>query len=208
MELLAKEKVGDDAVLQVLRLWYFKENKNRANVTPEGSTSVFSDTLGLVKTRDGKILCSTATAKYWAVLALFARWLAEHLPSCFRMLFPFSSISVNFAYAARKHRDGNNLGPSIAKAFGSFVGGQLLYWPEDNGSTRVEDLALASAQRFDTRREVVLFSGLRGHAVSNFEGERYSLVFFTASEFQGAKAEDVRFHKTACVLPWPTEESL
>ena len=89
-----------------------------------------------------------------------------------------------------------------------FVGGQLLYWPEDNGSSRVEDLALASAQQFDVRRELVLFSGLRGHAVSHFEGERYSLVFFTASEFQGAKAEDVRFLKTACGLPWPTEESL
>ena len=84
----------------------------------------------------------------------------------------------------------------------------LLYWPEDNGSSRVEDLAPASAQQFDIRRELVLFSGLRGHAVAPFQGERYSLVFFTASEFQGAKEEDVYFLKTASALIWPTEVTL
>ena len=53
-----------------------------------------------------------------------------------------------------------------------------------------------------------MFSGLRGHAVSHFEGERYSLVFFTASEYKAAKEEDVRFLKTACGLIWPTEVTL
>ena len=174
MRCLSKEEVFDDDVLSVLRLWYFKANKIRANVMPEGTTSVFSDTLGLVKTRVGKILCGTATSKYWAVTALFARWLAEHLPRCFAMLFPFSSISVNFAYGAKPHRDAFNLGPSIVKAFGSFTGGELLYWPEDNGHDQIENLARSSAEKFDAKRELVLFSGLRCHAVAPFEGERYS----------------------------------
>ena len=110
---LSKDEVSDDDVLSVLRLWHFKANKIRVNVMPEGTTSVFSDTLGLVKTRVGKILCGTATSKYWAVIALFARWLAEHLPRRFATLFAFSSILMNFAYGAKPHRDAFNLGPSI-----------------------------------------------------------------------------------------------
>ena len=96
MRLLVKDEIEDDDVLAVLCLWHFKHNKNRTNVIPEGSTSVFSDTLGIVKTRSGKILCSNATEKYWAVTALFARWLAEHLSTSFRMTFPFSSIFVTY----------------------------------------------------------------------------------------------------------------
>lgn len=175
LQCLRKEEgISEDDVLNVLKRWYFKANKTRANVIPEGSTSVFSDTLGLIKTRVGKVMCSNATTKYWGVIALFARWLAERLPSCFRELFPFSSVSVNFAYAAKAHRDANNLGPSMVKAFGTFTGGQLLYWPEDNGHDKIENLARTPADKFDARREVVLFSGLRCHAVAPFEGERYS----------------------------------
>ena len=67
MQHLQKDTVSDDDVLSVLRLWYFKQNKTRANVIPEGSTSVFSDNLGLVKTRVGTVLCSNATVKNWVV---------------------------------------------------------------------------------------------------------------------------------------------
>ena len=208
MQFLQQDTVSDDDVLAVLRLWYFKQNKTRANVTPEGSTSVFSDNLGLVKTRVGTVLCSNATVKNWAVLVLFSRWLAEHLPSCFQTFFPFSSVSVNFAYAARRHRDSYNVGPSVVKAFGSFTGGELLYWPEDNGNKKVEALEWDSAQKFDARRELVLFSGLRGHAVAPFVGERYSLVFFTSTEYEKASEKDVSFLKHQCCIPWPSEDNL
>ena len=77
-------------------------------------------------------------------------------------------------YAAKAHRDANNLGPSIVKAFGKFTGGELLYWPDDNGHDNIEKLIRTSADKFDARRELVLFSGLRCHAVAPFEGERYS----------------------------------
>ena len=97
LQCLTKDEVSENDVLSVLRLWYFKANKVRVNVMPQGVTSVYSDTLGLVRTPVGKILCSSATMKYWAVTALFGRWLTEHLPACFAKVFPFSSISVNFA---------------------------------------------------------------------------------------------------------------
>ena len=105
VDLLAnKEAIADDDVLQVLRLWLFKQNKNRQNVLPLGATSVHSDTLGLVRSRMGKVVATRFTKKYPAVFMLFSRWLAENLPEQFKTLFSFTSISCNFAYAARLHR--------------------------------------------------------------------------------------------------------
>ena len=54
--------------------------------------------------------------------------------------FPFTSISVNVNYAAARHRDRNNVGPSAIKAFGRYRGGQLLYWPKDERCGDVKDL--------------------------------------------------------------------
>ena len=39
--------------------------------------------------------------------------------------FPFTSISLNYNYAARLHRDGNNAGVSFTRSFGNFTGGEL-----------------------------------------------------------------------------------
>ncbi len=45
-ERLQQERIGDEDVLDVLRLWYFKQNKTRVNVFPAGVMYVNSDTLG------------------------------------------------------------------------------------------------------------------------------------------------------------------
>ena len=85
-----------------------------------------------------------------------------------------------------------NAGPSILKAFGAFTtGGRLLYWPNDDGQADVRLLPDSGAQVFDAKREMFLFDGCRCHAVSAFTGERYSLVFFTASEHLNV-AKDAR----------------
>ena len=68
VDLLAnKETIADDDVLQVLRLWLFKQNKNRQNVLPLGATSVHSDTLGLVRSRMGRVVATRFTKQYPAV---------------------------------------------------------------------------------------------------------------------------------------------
>ena len=45
--------------------------------------------------------------------------------------FPFSSLQVNYNYAAKKHVDGNNIGPSYIMSIGSHTGGAL--WTADQG---------------------------------------------------------------------------
>ena len=150
---------------------------------------VHSDTFGAIRNRAGKVLLTKITLKHSAVFALLARWIEDNTPEEFGQLFPFTSVNVNFGYAARIHRDGNNVGPSMTKSFGSFTGGSLLYWESDDGSLDLNTADPAHAScTFDTRRQMVLFDGNRAHAVSPFKGERYSLVFFTCPGYQSLSA--------------------
>ena len=54
---------------------------------------------------------------------------------------PFTSIAVNKGFAARRHRDASNEGPSVIRSFGQFEkGGELFYWPADDGTRLVDKL--------------------------------------------------------------------
>ena len=202
VKLLEKQRLGDEDVLAVLNLWYFYQNKRRANVIPDGATSVESDTLGLVRTRTGQIVTTGMTRRYTAFFECLCRWQRENQPRAFTKPFCCTSISVNHGYAARKHRDSYNLGPSMTKAFGNFEGGRLLYWPDDNGATHLDELRTSDAVVFESKREMLLFDGKRCHSVTNFKGERYSLVFFTLLGFEKVREEDKEILKG---LTWPTE---
>ena len=207
-QLLDQTHVSDDGVLKVLRLWHFNHNRTRANVMPAGVDSVQSDTLGLVRSRDGRVLATISTVKFSNVFALLCRWLRDHHPDGLAMSFPFTSISVNFAYAAKIHRDSNNLGPSVTKAFGPFSGGQLLYWRNDDAVSSLEKLlTLNDARPLDTKRYLVLFDGLRAHAVTPFEGERSSFVFFTANHYDRARPTVVKA-LVGSGAQWPSYASL
>ena len=152
-KLIEQTHLSNDNVLKVLRLWHFNHNRSRANVMPAGVDSVQSDTLGLVRSRDGRVIATMNIVKYNNVFALFCRWLRDNPPDGLAMSFLFTSISVNFAYAAKIHRDSNNLGPSVTKVFGPFLGGQLLYWRNDDAVSSLEKLlTLDDARPLDTKR--------------------------------------------------------
>ena len=92
-------------------------------------------------------------------------------------------------------------------AFGDFEGGVLRYWPDDNKSMKVEMLANKDSLTFDVRTNLILFDGQRCHEVLPFEGERYSLVWFTCARYWEAgkatlkKLSDLGFEV-------PTEKSI
>ena len=91
----------DDHVLHILRSWKFSDNGGRSNVTPDGMTSVSSDTLGLVSSRTGMVFASRLTKRYPAVFELLSSWVRQAWPLA--PPFPFTSINVNYGYAARMH---------------------------------------------------------------------------------------------------------
>ena len=71
----------------------------------------------------------------------------------------------------------------MTRCFGDFErGGELTYWPDDDGRKLLEDLRENRSVTVDTRNNFTLFDGRRAHRVAAFTGgDRYSLVFSVCS---------------------------
>jgi len=176
------EAISDSDMLQVLRAWGFRRNDARKNVLPQGKDWVHSDTLGLVRSRDGRVILGGASRKHPYFTRLALAWLRGKWPRKLRKDFPITSISVNSQYAARRHRDGSNAGPSLIRALGKFYGGRLRYWPSDPGGD-VEALRRKDAVTLNIRNVPRTFDGNFAHEVTAFKGERFSLVFFSVGRW-------------------------
>uniref|UniRef100_A0A7S4RRD2 Uncharacterized protein n=1 Tax=Alexandrium monilatum TaxID=311494 RepID=A0A7S4RRD2_9DINO len=212
LELLEAEprKLTDFEVLSVLRLWDFRENVTRQNVMKPGQTFIYSDTVGLVADRTGHIVAKEETRRYPQFGQFLCRWLRDHTPDDLGADFVFTSININKNYAGRLHRDGSNVGPSCLKAFGDFKGGQLNYFAEDDRSIKLEVLEETMSERsvkLDVAHGLALFDGKRGHWVDEFEGERYSLVFFTCPRYD-RMTDDTRQIMDAAGFPVPDEAKM
>lgn len=201
------KKITGADVLTVLRLWEFRQSTSRQNVMKEGIEWVHSDTLGLLSSYDGAVLVSNATKHYPAVPRIMCQWLRDNRPSWLGRDFCFTSINVNHGYGARLHRDGNNEGASLIQAFGDFTGGELLYWPEDDKSKHFDTFKEEDAVKVDLKKNLLLFDGNRGHAVTEFEGERYTLVFFCIGKSFKATA-DHRSKLKECGVDVPEAKDL
>jgi len=108
---------------------------------------------------------SLVSENYPAITAFIVKWCLATLPKTKRGKdFPFSSIQVNFNYGAKKHVDGNNIGPSYIQSLGQHSGGTL--WTEDQGVV-------------NCRRKWCLFNGNLMHETQPFKGTRISFIPFT-----------------------------
>jgi len=208
--LLAAKKEGrcvtDGEVLKTLHEWGFARNPNRNNVMPDGRDWVWSDTVGLMRDRTGDIHLTKATTNYPEVTEIINKWLTDRLPAEAKN-FKFTSLNLNKNYAARMHRDGNNFGPSMICAFGAFQGGELNYWYEDNKEEGLDKLEGRPKESLKLGQGLALFNGNSAHSVEKFEGERYSVVYFTAGCHAKAKPEDrATLQKLGMPYPSPDEE--
>lgn len=200
-------KVTSEDVLHVLRMWRFRENYTRSSVIPEGVKTVKSDMLGLLCSRDGRCMQTKEAEEYPQVVRLLCQWLKDNGPEGLEMDWPFTTITVNSMYAAKLHRDVGNLGPAIIAAFGDFTGGRLLYWPDDDRRVALEGLLDEHATSLDIGKQPAIVDGNRAHKVQAFEGERFSLVFYTADKY-AKTPEPVREALTRAGVMWPSEETL
>eukprot|EP00931_Biecheleriopsis_adriatica_P035804 TRINITY_DN20627_c0_g1_i1.p1 TRINITY_DN20627_c0_g1~~TRINITY_DN20627_c0_g1_i1.p1 ORF type:complete len:399 (-),score=82.35 TRINITY_DN20627_c0_g1_i1:112-1272(-) len=160
-----RRKVSNQDCVKVLRKWAFRKNEARLNVMPEGSTFVHSDTLGLIRARDGRYMATEPSVLYPNVFTLFNRWVQDQKPSKYQKPFCFTSISVNYAYAARIHRDQGNHGPSMGAALGKFTGGRLNAWEDDDKTLDLEQLLEVKPKILDVSKGPTLFDGRRAHSV-------------------------------------------
>merc|ERR1711990_1139516 len=68
------KKIIDADIVDVLSIWGFPENETRLNVLPEGVKSVHSDTLGVLRMRDGTYRIFDPTTRYEHVTKLLCSW--------------------------------------------------------------------------------------------------------------------------------------
>jgi len=201
-------KLSIEDVSEVLRVWGFAQNCNRLNVLPGGRKWVYSDTLGGIKRRMAGYGVTPATARYPAVPKLLNQWLADNRPAGLKTDFACTSINLNVNYAAKIHRDGNNIGPSAIRAVGDFKGGELYYWSKDDRKTPLDKLQKSQAKKFNIKRKTEIFDGCRAHCVGDFEGERISIVFFSCRGYPKVGAKNIAFLKKECGFEWPTDQKL
>merc|ERR1719240_302471 len=124
--------------------------------------------------------------------------------------FVSTAINLNADYAGRRHRDGNNEGPSVIRAVGKFQGGKLRYWPSDikrNPRPDLDTLKQSDASIFDLKKNTTIFDGNRAHEVEDFTGERYSIVFFTAGGYLKLPSDKADYLKKLG-MPFPTPKTM
>jgi len=211
--LASGRELNDDDVKKCLQQWGFRENTNRTNVTPDGQSFVHSDTIGIIKMSTcEKMLVTCGTKRYPEFTQLLTKWLYNKMPADVRDKFTYTSININKNYAAKRHRDGNNAGPSLIKAFGDFTGGDINYWPSDDRKAAVEDLNFERQGGGDKvttniKNNMLMFDGNRAHHVNDFKGDRFSIVFFSMRAWDKIPAEEAKL-ATKCGLPLPTKATM
>ena len=150
-------KEAFDAIVQELQRRPLEINKYRLQ-----SGTGRSQTFGLVNRRclppDYSRLCLLRPYLYKLLLDFGE----QYVP------FSFNAITVNQGYKADKHRDKHNLGNSFLVAFGNFTGGELVIHEGD----------LSGTHNIQYKPIITDFSKVF-HSVNDFQGERYSLVFYT-----------------------------
>jgi len=108
--------------------------------------------------------------------------------------FPFTSIQVNQAIMCAAHVDANNKGPSRMLTLGDFTGGQT--WVHDEEGTVEyeveEDVSNSKEYKkgmklrgrvYETRNRWIHFDATRLHYTLPFQGERYTIVYFSNTHF-------------------------
>jgi hypothetical protein len=158
--ILASECNPSDAqVLEVLELLDFAKTKTRKNIMREErkAEGVRTETLGLTRNKISLTLESVNNiALLDSVCALLCKWV-DGWALANGIDIAVTSIQVNKDFAAERHRDKNNLGPSVVRALGAGTGGELLYWPMD-ATGHLGKLDPKNAITFDVRQSELIIN--------------------------------------------------
>jgi len=205
----AKKRVTAEHVVQVLNFWPFMRNTKRTNVMPKGTTFVQSEMLGVVRIRMyAKHVISAKTKAYPAVTKLLCQFIYDNPPNLLPpgTKFPFTTICINKDYSAKRHRDNNNSGVTAVVAMGNYTGGRLRHWPNDPGPKAVPDVMELDARDMevaDVREQPKLVDSTKAHEVEHFDGQRFSIVYFTTSSRHNVEQSVRRTARTTYKIQFP-----
>jgi hypothetical protein len=146
-----------DDIERELKRQPLRISRSRKNTGPGGKTATF----GVVRKRtsppDYSRLCWWRPYLYGLLLEYAHKYISH---DC-------NSMTINQLYQCMPHTDAGNIGPSTVVGFGNYTGGELYFGGEPHGTL------------IDVRyKQFTGFFQNTVHHVLDFEGERYSIVFY------------------------------
>lgn len=102
--------------------------------------------------------------------------------------FAFTSVTVNQNYKADPHRDRGNIGESYLVAFGDYINGEL----------EIHEGPLKGLH--DVRQPIIADFTKILHSVKEFQGTRYSLVYYTCKKSEGLPEASVELQEDKWVF--------
>jgi hypothetical protein len=156
------EEEMTDVLLSLGNAWPTQVRPNVSEKAVQGMC------LGMVNAFTGGLTVSLASRRAREVSKLATAFVKATLPKGSKD-FKFSSIQINYNYAAKRHVDGNNMGPSFICSLGEHTGGKL--WTEDQGE-------------IDCHKQWKSFDGRKLHETRPFQGTRISFILFTHNAFE------------------------
>ena len=147
--------------------FYWQKNYNRLNVLQEGDLCYQGFCLGIVFSWNGghgwRISGTSKMPKFKPLLENGMKLINSYDPK-----FDCSTIQFNKNYKVKKHIDSNNVGESYIIGLGSYSGGELIVYDEQDEPTYV-----------NINHRFYKFNGSKyWHETADFIGERITLVFF------------------------------
>ncbi|KAJ8611664.1 hypothetical protein CTAYLR_007888 [Chrysophaeum taylorii] len=180
---IAADRCDDSTVVEALgQLGDDWPHQDRPNVSRDGKP-VRGMMLGAVFVLGGiGMSVSNVSENFPNLTKLVTAWVRESIDED----FPFSSIQINYCYAAKKHVDSNNIGPSYIRALGDHSGGDL--WVADKYVFDVVADATTGlkmvrggggAGTVNCRDAWALFNGNEEHYTTPYDGVRISFIVFS-----------------------------
>ena len=161
-----------DILLDILNNTFIPANKKRENVRRDGEGALRSVTFGQIFCFGKNNADPSGNNKQRYQLSQYS---IKH-PELHDILFllakrltgkNYKSCCLNDSYRMAKHVDNNNYGTSFIWGVGDFTGGELRVYGENDTYTD-----------YDIRNGLFFDGSVRPHEVLQFEGRRFSMVFY------------------------------
>lgn len=150
-----------EEITNILELIKFPKTKTRKNIS---SNIIEAFVLGEVNYRGQKLLNykTRGPSKYNKVFPNLLNKL-DSLIKSYDKDFTYTTIQLNKNIKSPPHIDKNNIGNSYIIGLGNYTGGELII----------------EGKEYDIHNKFLKFDGNMGHWTNDFNGTRYSIIFFT-----------------------------